>query len=160
MLELSVEEIATATRARQWGGRGGTEGRQSLTAIAEGWPQEKHGRADLAGKIDGREEAGNNTVSRGRGPQLLRLPGLQGQMRAAASAGCGSRMRQRGRQMTLSTEKGATLMVAAIDAGCCDWGDGKMVQLLMEEKAAGCSGRGEGGGSVQRKVAATADDRS
>ncbi|RWV94437.1 hypothetical protein BHE74_00041196 [Ensete ventricosum] len=68
-------------------------------------------------------------------------------------------MRQRGRQMTLPTEKGATLMVAAIDAGCCDWGDGKMVQLLMEERAAGCSDRG-GGGSVQRRVATTAGDRS
>ncbi|RRT79776.1 hypothetical protein B296_00021341 [Ensete ventricosum] len=28
-------------------------------------------------------------------------------------------------------------MVVAIDAGCYDWGDDKMVHLLMEEKAAG-----------------------
>ncbi|RZS04077.1 hypothetical protein BHM03_00034356 [Ensete ventricosum] len=90
MLELSVEEIATATRARQWGGRGGTEGRQSLTAIAEGWPQEKRSRANLAHKINGREEAGNSAVGRGRGSRLLRLPGLQGQMRAVASGGFGS----------------------------------------------------------------------
>ncbi|RWW46099.1 hypothetical protein BHE74_00047995 [Ensete ventricosum] len=46
-----------------------------------GWPQEKCGRADLARKIDDREEAGNNAVGRGRGPGL---PRLQGQMRAAA----------------------------------------------------------------------------
>ncbi|RZS03636.1 hypothetical protein BHM03_00033832 [Ensete ventricosum] len=156
-MEPSAVAVATEARLRQ---REEEIGEATVAAIAEGWPQEKHDWADLAGKIDGREEAGNNTVSRGRGPQLLRLPGLQGHMRAATSAGCSSRMRQRGRQMTLPTEKGATLMVAAIDAGCCDWGDGKMVQLLMEEKAAGCSGRGEGGGSVQRKVVALVDDRS
>ncbi|RRT70635.1 hypothetical protein B296_00020777 [Ensete ventricosum] len=93
MLELSAEEIATATRARRRGGREGTEGKQSLLAIVEGWPQEKRGRADLARKIDDREEAGNNAVGKGRGPRLLRLPGLQGHMRAAATAGCGSGMR-------------------------------------------------------------------
>ncbi|RWW20772.1 hypothetical protein GW17_00015093 [Ensete ventricosum] len=69
-------------------------------------------------------------------------------------------MRQRGWQMTLPTEKGAALMVAAIDAGCCDWGDGKMVRLLMEEKAVGCNGKGGGGGNVQRWVAAATGDRS
>ncbi|RWW72871.1 hypothetical protein BHE74_00019297 [Ensete ventricosum] len=53
----------------------------------KGWPQEKRGRANLARKINGREEAGNNAVGRGRGPRLLRLPGLQGQMRAT---GCGN----------------------------------------------------------------------
>ncbi|RZS00964.1 hypothetical protein BHM03_00030755 [Ensete ventricosum] len=61
-------------------------------------------------------------------------------------------MRQRGWQMMLSTEKGGALMVAAIDDGWYDWGDDKMVHLLMEEKAVGCSGRGEGGGSVQRRL--------
>ncbi|RWW23547.1 hypothetical protein BHE74_00028018 [Ensete ventricosum] len=60
-----------------------------------------------------------------------------------------SGMRQRGWQMTLPTEKGVALMVVAIDASCCDWGDGKMVRLLMEEKVAGCSNRGEGV-SIQR----------
>ncbi|RRT68061.1 hypothetical protein B296_00011727 [Ensete ventricosum] len=48
----------------------------------------KHGRADLARKIDDREEADNSAVGRGRGPRLLRLSGLQGQMRAATSVGC------------------------------------------------------------------------
>ncbi|RZS19720.1 hypothetical protein BHM03_00052159 [Ensete ventricosum] len=72
-------------------------------------------------------------------------------MRAATSAGCDNGMRQQGWQMTLPTDKGAVLMVATIDVGCCDWGDSKMVRLLMEEKAAGCSDRGEGGGSVQQQ---------
>ncbi|RWW70210.1 hypothetical protein BHE74_00022121 [Ensete ventricosum] len=113
MLELSTEEIATVTRARRREGRGGTERKQSLIAIAEGWSQEKRGWADLARKTDGREEAGNSAVGRGRGPRLLRLPGLR---------------------MMLPIEKGEMLMVAAIDAGCYDWGDDKMVRLLMEEK--------------------------
>ncbi|RWW52077.1 hypothetical protein BHE74_00041529, partial [Ensete ventricosum] len=117
----------------------------------------KRDRADLARKIDGREEAGNNAVGRGRGPRLLRLPRLQGHMRAATLAGCDSGMRQQGWQMTLSTKKGAALMMAAIDAGCCDWGDDKMVRLLMEEKVIGCSNMGEGGGSVQRRVVTRAD---
>ncbi|RRT56573.1 hypothetical protein B296_00047761 [Ensete ventricosum] len=93
MLELSAEEIATATRVRRRGGKGGTEGKQSLAAIAEGWPQEKYDRANLACKINDREEADNNAVGRGRGPRLLRLLGLQGQMRAAASVGYGSGIR-------------------------------------------------------------------
>ncbi|RZR78422.1 hypothetical protein BHM03_00003754, partial [Ensete ventricosum] len=84
MLEFSAEEIATVTQGRRRGGRGGTEGEQSLAAIAEGWSQEKHDRVDLARKIDGKEEAGNSAVGRGRGPRLLRM---QGQMRAEASAG-------------------------------------------------------------------------
>ncbi|RRT81946.1 hypothetical protein B296_00001291 [Ensete ventricosum] len=62
-----------------------------------------------------------------------------------------SGMRQRGWQMTLPTEKGLALMVVAIDAGYCDLGDDKMVWLLMEEKAAGCSDKGEGGGNIQRR---------
>ncbi|RWV85925.1 hypothetical protein GW17_00052233 [Ensete ventricosum] len=78
-------------------------------------------------------------------------------MRAAALAGCDSGMRQQGWQMTLSTKKGAALMMAAIDDGCCDWGDDKMVRLLMEEKVIGCSNMGEGGGSVQRRVVTRAD---
>ncbi|RZS16730.1 hypothetical protein BHM03_00048757 [Ensete ventricosum] len=123
----------------------------------EGLQVQKRDRADLARKIDGREEAGNNAVGRGRGPRLLRLPRLQGQMRAAALAGCDSGMRQQGWQMTLSTKKGAALMMAAIDDGCCDWGDDKMVRLLMEEKVIGCSNMGEGGGSVQRRVVTRAD---
>ncbi|RZS07207.1 hypothetical protein BHM03_00038000 [Ensete ventricosum] len=112
----------------------------------------KHGRADLARKIDDREEADNSAVGKGRGPRLLRLSRLQGQMRAATSAGCGSGMRQWGRQMMLSTKKGAALMVAAIDTGCCDWGDDKMVRLLMEEKAAGRNGR-----AMQKSTSATAE---
>ncbi|RWW90371.1 hypothetical protein BHE74_00000515 [Ensete ventricosum] len=51
------------------------------SGAAEGWPQEKRSRANLARKIDGKKEAGNSAISRGRGPRLLRLPGLQGQMR-------------------------------------------------------------------------------
>ncbi|RWW20775.1 hypothetical protein GW17_00015094 [Ensete ventricosum] len=51
------------------------------SGAAEGWPQEKRSRADLARKIDGKKEAGNSAIGRGRGPRLLRLPGLQGQMR-------------------------------------------------------------------------------
>ncbi|RWW44123.1 hypothetical protein BHE74_00050145 [Ensete ventricosum] len=76
------------------------------------------------------------------------------------AVGCDNGMRQQGWQMTLPTDKGAVLMVATIDAGCCDWGDSKMVRLLMEEKAAGCNDRGEGGGSVQQQVVAAAGDRS
>ncbi|RZR88667.1 hypothetical protein BHM03_00016280 [Ensete ventricosum] len=68
-----------------------------------------------------------------------------------------SGMRQRGWQMTLPTEKGVALMVVAIDASCCDWGDGKMVRLLMEEKVAGCSNRGEGV-SIQRWEQATIEE--
>ncbi|RRT72261.1 hypothetical protein B296_00003034 [Ensete ventricosum] len=43
-------------------------------------------------------------------------------------------MRKWGRQMMLPIEKGEMLMVVVIDAGCYDWGDDKMVRLLMEEK--------------------------
>ncbi|RWW06447.1 hypothetical protein GW17_00030225 [Ensete ventricosum] len=57
-------------------------GRADGSGAAEGWPQKKRGRADLARKIDGRDKAGNSAVGRGRGRRLLRLPGLQGQMRA------------------------------------------------------------------------------
>ncbi|RWV95232.1 hypothetical protein GW17_00042153 [Ensete ventricosum] len=63
-----------------------------------------------------------------------------------------SRMRQRDEAARTTYDDAdrerRALMVAAIDAGCCDWGDGKKVRLLMEEKAAGCSSRGEGGGIV------------
>ncbi|RRT39027.1 hypothetical protein B296_00046189 [Ensete ventricosum] len=77
--DCNGDTSASAGRQRR------NRGEATLAVIAEGWPQEKRGWADLARKIDGREEANNNAVGRGRGPQLLRLPGLQGQMRAELS---------------------------------------------------------------------------
>ncbi|RRT38394.1 hypothetical protein B296_00018741 [Ensete ventricosum] len=71
-------------------------GEAMLVTIVEGWSQEKRGWAVLARKIDGREEAGNSMVGRGRGLHLLRLPGLQGD--AAVGEEEGATVRQPARR--------------------------------------------------------------
>ncbi|RWW54332.1 hypothetical protein BHE74_00039091 [Ensete ventricosum] len=98
-----LEETAVAAGGRCWDGkeqlaRDQIRSRSSRevgladgSGAAEGWLQEKRDRADLTHKIDGREEASNSAVGRGRGPRLLRQ---QGQMRAATSAGCDNGIRQ------------------------------------------------------------------
>ncbi|RWV94436.1 hypothetical protein GW17_00043018, partial [Ensete ventricosum] len=69
--DCNGDTSASAGRQRR------NRGEATLAVIAEGWPQERRGRADLARKIDGREEASNSAVGSGRGPHLLRLPMLQ-----------------------------------------------------------------------------------
>ncbi|RWV91875.1 hypothetical protein GW17_00045797 [Ensete ventricosum] len=118
-------------------------GEAMLVAIVEGWPQEKRGLADLARKIDGIEEAGNSAVGRGRGLRLRRLPGLQGQMRAAASAGC-----------AVGEEEGAAVRQPA-RRGC------RKEQHFYDKRNRGATTDGEEGdefvNQVQRKGCAEVD---
>ncbi|RZR94068.1 hypothetical protein BHM03_00022686 [Ensete ventricosum] len=125
--KLLAEEIATVTgeERRQMGRWDGSSGKAWCTAVGDsdaagevgcGQAGEEGGALGRRGCNDGTSaSARRQRKNRGEATLAVITEGWLQEKPVGAS-----RMRQQGRQMTLLTEKGATLMVAAIDAGCCD----------------------------------------